>query len=474
MAEDLITVAITARGADSLPLDAATAVLVLDNHMEFTAQGWRLAFDIPTSELGHGGTLAVACEGYTQRTARVITPFPNQNLGIRVANAASEKQTTPEAAYAVMDQEFICQLLSVAPPPPSVSELLPLVVDGLWFRTSDGAPWTQIGCTDFRLFERFLRGEDIAPVLAERAAMGFNQLRVFLMCGQMFRLYPHEHPDYDAQLAEFLSQLAAYGLRAELTVLVDATRVLPDVPSQQAFFARICEVVRNRSHVFLELVNENDQEINHTDTNAFTQPAGIICSHGSKGVVDSAKEAVCVEPLWTYGTLHPARPPDWPRYGHNVMEDVAHQFGKPGTDNESCRPDQGRGPIARDWFDAAANIALLCAGGTMHSQSGKDSRLFDPVERACAEAWCAGAAAVPLDYQRGQYIAGHLSGFPIVWQEGDSSRAHGRNIGNRACLSLPQMREGYTPKPAQGWHIVRQTGSVIECEMVSRHYMGRT
>jgi hypothetical protein len=144
------------------------------------------------------------------------------------------------------------------------------------------------------------------------------------------------------------------------------------------------------------------------------------------------------------------------------MEDVADKYGKPGTDNESCRPDQGRGPIPSDFFDAAGNIALLCAGGTFHSAAGKDSRVWDPVERDCAVAWVAGARAVSLDFQRGSYIAGHLSGFPINWQPGDSARAHGRLLGDRACLSLPQMREGFVVVPRQGWRVVSQTGSVVE------------
>jgi hypothetical protein len=462
--DDLVSAAITVRGPDSIcPPDEGTAsVLILDNlpDQEFHATGWRATFAIPATERGHGGYLTTACEGYTTRTARIITPLPGENLGIRVANAASEKETTVDAAYAVMDQEFILQFEAVEPVP---VDLLPLHVDGQWFKTSDGQPWTQIGCTDFRLLERFIAGEDIGPVLSERQTLGFNQLRVFAMCGNMFRLFPQEHPDYAAQLADFLHLVSVFGLRVELTVLVDATVVMPQTAQQQQFFADVCRIVQGMPHVQIELVNEVDQEINVIDTNAFTQPHGLISSHGSFGVVDAAVQPVCVQPIWSYGTLHPSRPADWPRLGgHNTMEDVGNKYGRPGTDNESCRPDQGRGPIATDWFDAAGNISLLCAGGTFHSQAGKDSRTWDPVERDCAVAWVAGAKAVPLSYQRGSYIAGHLSGFPINWVEGDSSRAHGRLIGDKACLSLPQMKDGYVPTARPGWRITKQTGSVIE------------
>jgi hypothetical protein len=279
----------------------------------------------------------------------------------------------------------------------------------------------------------------------------------------MFRLYPQEWPDYFPQLQAFIQKVMDYGLRLELTVFADATRVMPSTSQQQRFFGDVCTLVTGRPHVFIELVNENDQSINTIDTNAFSQPVGLITSHGSKGVVDTGVQEACVMLAWSYGTLHPARPSDWPRLGgHNTMEDVSDRYGKPGTDNESCRPDQGRGPIPSDWFDAAANITLLCAGGTFHSNSGKDSVALSPAEHACAEAWIQGVRAVPLDYQRGAYIAGHLTGYPIEWTPSDSSRAHGRLVGNHACLSLPQMRQGYVPTARPGWTITRQTGSVVE------------
>ncbi len=358
--------------------------------------------------------------------------------------------------------------------PPPVPRLRPLHVDGLWFSTDDGQPWTQIGCSDFRLLQRFLAGEAIDPILEERATAGFNQLRVFLMCDLMFHLYPQEHPDYIPKLIAFLDRLAAHQLRAELTVLVDVTRVMPSLAAQQAFFAQVVAGVRGRPDVMVELVNENDQTINATAAATFARPEGVIVSRGSNGadappvgcswiIENGAIAGPRIDvPPWDYVTQHPSRPADWPRrVGHNTMEwaDATHA---PATANETCRPDQGRGPIPSDFFDAAANAALLCAGATFHSDAGKASRLFTPAERACAEAWSAGARAVPLSYRKGRYIAGHLTGFPLVWQPGDSSRAHGRLIDTRACLSLPQMREGYVPRAVDGWRVVKQTQSVVE------------
>jgi hypothetical protein len=466
MSDALVSVAITARGSDSLPLEEATSELTLDfSPTPMVATGYRPTFAVPQGTLGTGGSMTVTCPGYTTRTARVIMPV-DPGLGIRVANAASDQQQTAEGAYAVMDQEFICQVFVEHPiPPPTGGPLLPLVVDGKWFRTSDGETWTQIACSDFRLFDRYIRGEDIHPILAERREIGFNMLRVFGMCGNMFQLRPQEYGErYWSSLVPFIELCGSYGFYVEWTAFVDATVVMPDKNEQLAFWDRLCRELTGLVNLVCEAINEAEQSINYlASLQELRQPAGLISSHGSKGVVDAAREAVCVEPLWSYGTLHPGRPEDWPRLqGHNTMEDVADKFGKPGTCNESCRPDQGRGPIPSDWFDGAANAALLCAGATMHSQCGKDSRLFDPTERACAEAWVKGAKAVPLDYQRGAYIAGHLSGYPINWAPGDSARAHGRLIADHACLSLPQMREGFVPTARPGWTITRVEGSVVE------------
>ncbi len=413
------------------------------------ATGGQFVYEIPaTLPVGNGVSLKIRAEGFQPIDVRfVLRDFSiedpaHDNEHVRVQHP--------------FPNGF--RLKPVIPP------ILPIVVNGEFFETADGQPWSQIGCSDFRIWQRFLAGEDIEPVLRQRDAIGFNQLRVFLMCDWMFHLYPQERPDYFGQLPRFLDRLAARGLRSELTVLVDATRVMPNLADQQSFFRRVCEAVRGRPDVFVELVNENEQTINTVNTDAFERPAGIICCHGSKGVVDAGVERVCVTPVWSYGTLHPGRGHDWPRLGHNIMEDIWERLHVAGTINESCRPDQGGGAVPRDFFDAAVNIALMGAGGTFHSQAGKASTLFAGPELECARAWVAGARAVDLSRRRGAYTAGHLTGYPLQWHEGDSVRAHGRIAGSRAACSLPQMRAGYVPTGANGWRVTKQNGSYVECE----------
>ena len=56
---------------------------------------------------------------------------------------------------------------SVVPvPPPQIPKI---GIAGQFF-TLDGQPWTAIECSDFSLYKRYLDGEDIRPVLAERQA----------------------------------------------------------------------------------------------------------------------------------------------------------------------------------------------------------------------------------------------------------------------------------------------------------------
>src|SRR5262245_14147932 len=115
-----------------------------------------------------------------------------------------------------------------APKAAGVNPLPRLVVDGRWFRQDTGARWTGLEATDFNLFNRFINGQDIAPILRQRAEVGFNLLRVwtdFDVCADgncahrqpIGRLVPSQHPDYDARLTEFLEKCAQHGLYIELT-----------------------------------------------------------------------------------------------------------------------------------------------------------------------------------------------------------------------------------------------------------------
>ena len=54
-----------------------------------------------------------------------------------------------------------------------------LVRRGKFLAQVNGKYWTAIGASDFNLLNRYTNGQDITPQLAQRAAIGFNLLRVF-------------------------------------------------------------------------------------------------------------------------------------------------------------------------------------------------------------------------------------------------------------------------------------------------------
>jgi len=281
------------------------------------------------------------------------------------------------------------------PLPPPVAAL---VTRGRFFQLATGAYWTAIEATDFQLFQRFLQGEDISAVLHQRAALGFNLLRVSLTCANMFPLNPAEYLTYFDKLSEFVAVLFRAGLRPEFVVFMDAPRVMPSAASQHAFFARVLETLQPCApQVLIELVNENDQRANTIDVMGFVNPSGFLCSRGSNG-----SEAWPPDPAWTYATFHTNEAFEWVRkVGHNAME-VADAQRVPVIANENTRaPDRFNSEAQA--FDAAASAALLCAGSCFHSVSGKQSTLFDDAEAALAAAWVAGATSVDLRFQDGLY-----------------------------------------------------------------------
>src|SRR5215813_4200942 len=112
--------------------------------------------------------------------------------------------------------------VSLATEPARTQAALPrLEVDGHFFRQDTGARWTAVQASDFNLFNRFLEGENITPILRQRADAGFNLLRVwtdFDVCADgkcpdhqpIGRLIPSGHADYYKRLASFLDLCAQH------------------------------------------------------------------------------------------------------------------------------------------------------------------------------------------------------------------------------------------------------------------------
>lgn len=265
--------------------------------------------------------------------------------------------------------------------------LAPLTIAGHTFRLVSGERFTAIQCSDFNLLARFAAGEDIRPILKQRAAVGFNMLRVWtLMHLSQFGIGDLDPCPYD-RLKAFAALAGQHGLYVEFTAYTSTF--------DTAHWGRLGAAVQGCTNVILELVNENDQHANTIDTNAYAPIAGVLCSHGSNG-----SQAPPVSPFWQYTTFHTNDASEWQRkVGHNAME----IWNGPTLSNENTRYPDKVSSFAYA-YDAAAGAALLCAGSCFHSVSGKRSTLWEGHELVCAQAWADGAKSVPLEFQDGSYL----------------------------------------------------------------------
>lgn len=290
---------------------------------------------------------------------------------------------------------------------PSFTPLPRLVVAGQFFRKDNGERFTAIEASDFNLFNRFLMGENIDPVLDQRSSVGFNMLRVWTAfnvcppgagCQEIGRLVPAEHGDYDAQLRLFLRAAAKRGVYVELTAFTGPYDSLFGNGDQMvAHWARLVQAAAEETNVILELVNEFDQAANAGIPIERLQqpPPPVLASHGSNG-----SQAQPVPPFWAFVTFHTNSAPEAPRkVGHNCYE----IWAGPCLANENTRsPDNFSSND--EAFDSAAGAALLAAGSCFHSVRGKNSTLWDGIELDNARAWVGGARSVPLQCQDGPYV----------------------------------------------------------------------
>jgi hypothetical protein len=311
-------------------------------------------------------------------------------------------------------------LLGFAALPKAGSVQLPrLVPDGTFFRLETGERFTWIGASDFDLYDQFLAGMDVAPVLRQRAEAGFNAVRVFTAfdicasgegCQKIGRLVPREHADFYTRLAPFARLLARHGLYVELVAFTGPyARVFPGEESgndeaKVEHWNRLIDAVADSSNVLLELVNEFDNGPNvGLPFERLRRPPAPICA--SRGSNAGGGDGLPVAPGWCYATYHagPSAEEHWPMVtAYDGMANVAERWRVPVIVNESIRFPDNEDNADRA-FDAAQGCALLQAGCVFHSVSGKSSVLWSEAELRNARAWAAGARSVPLEFQSGSF-----------------------------------------------------------------------
>src|SRR5262249_22706915 len=184
-----------------------------------------------------------------------------------------------------------------------------LHVEGLTFVKDDGSRFMWAMISGFRDYERFLRGEDIRPILREAQEVGANGRRVFgafdFGSPDRQRLYPREHADYFDRLPEFLALNAEFGLYVQFVAFADTQRSVPGPGAQRDHWNALCDRLRPISNVVLERVNEQDSHDNRLDTD-LPRPQGICASFGSNGA-----GADPPGPFWDYADLHSERRGDF-------------------------------------------------------------------------------------------------------------------------------------------------------------------
>lgn len=260
-----------------------------------------------------------------------------------------------------------------------------------------GERFTVIECSDFFLYGRYLNGEDITPILIQRAQCGFNTLRVWTLMKLEWAgigdITLDEHPDFYTKLPSFLKLCESYGFYIELTAYIGP-------PADPNHWYMLGEAVRHSPNVLLELVNEND--VHPIDLSPYSPISGVLCSHGSNG-----SQAWPPTPHWDYATFHTNGAGEEQRkIGHNAME----IWDGPTITNETSRfPEVGMwvgadmNRIGNLAYDSAAGAALLCAGSCFHSVHGKNSSLFDRDTIIAAAMWCMGASSIDLSQQDEPY-----------------------------------------------------------------------
>lgn len=384
-------------------------------------------------------------------------------------------------------------LESLKPPAPPIEpadEEGPLAVT--WPTMSDpGGSWRWKGFSDFLLFWRFLQGQDIEPLLADRIAVGANLLRVFLMVSWddiTPRFYPQDFPNYYTKLSEFVALIAAHRLRLEIVLFCDCRdqpAVMPEAGDRDRHQAAVVEALKdagaqiadgygNTWNCVIEVCNEPFKNLPGSNEEAVERAqqlagCGFLVAAGNY----DARSSTVWEPLppGDYGTQHVNRSDDWPRKCKDIY-DLTHDGA---VDPEPRVPwigdepmgaaevdDPGRRsavPNDHAWY--AAGCAMFSAGATFHSDAGTHSDLLGPQQAKCARAFFAALEWVPTDapywpYQRGDM--GSEAGFgnmPILHDDALELRSYCKTEGGRSwCIQIRTSRAHATPR--DGWRVVSE------------------
>lgn len=254
------------------------------------------------------------------------------------------------------------------------------------------------GESAFLDYFRFLRGEDLNPMLARSMKLGSNCRRNFLMthytgiAGGIGECNPDDFGnDFYDKMPEFLNWYQEYGIYLYASVFPDNKIIgnWSNVDKQREHWGRLGEIARAHSGVFaLELTNEIDaHDYNEVDPNKFTKHNGVLCCSGSRGDTGGAPMP---DPQWDFCDYHS------PRHYPNEVVDMCvanHpsrlQRKKPMMLGEPLGFGIGnnRESDSRIAKEAAGSARGTAAGLIFHSTHGAFSQTYDGIELDCAQSW---------------------------------------------------------------------------------------
>lgn len=175
------------------------------------------------------------------------------------------------------------------------------------FVDEDGQEWIWRGATNFLLFQRFLEGEDIEPLLYP----GAEVYRVTLVMKFIPNLVglrdlrPENYAHYWPGLDAFAEYLLVRRKRLEATCWCDIQMMGQDRRWLQRHLDQANEILNARPNAFGELVNEYPKNgVNPLD---FQRPHGAMLWSRGSGLVDAPP----ARPGWDWFGFHGRR--DWPK-----------------------------------------------------------------------------------------------------------------------------------------------------------------
>jgi hypothetical protein len=249
---------------------------------------------------------------------------------------------------------------------------------------ADGSRHLIVGCTDLMLAWRYdLEGADaIRPILEQRRACGFNNLRVLWQkdIGNTGHS-PWQMPL--GKLRPFLALAAEYGFYVQGTILADCGVVNPNEADQHRRVNSVREATAGIANHFEQLGNEYNK--NDHDPTHFSKPTDRLAANSSS--TEGGKDA----PYWDFFCFSGQRSP----LNHAIREYGPIEFmyewgGVPAICDEGMKPGINSSD-PEDWRRAGAQARSGC-GGRFHSTAGTagSSCLFNELELACAQAFVQG------------------------------------------------------------------------------------